>query len=323
MLSIVIITRNTKDLLANLLVSIRQDTSLRPLLKEIVVVDNASSDQTGQLLKENFPEVLYLANTENRGFAAAANQGSAMATGDFLLFLNSDTRLIPGEIEKVLYVMRDDPTAGVAGPQLVYEDMRPQRSFASLPSLLLELVPSWALALVSPAKHGARPAASSPARDVESLIGAALFVRARTMRSLGGFDEGFFFFLEETDFCVRARQSGYRVLLLPSAKVIHLQGKTVRQTWIKGRIEYAISLYRFIRKYHSDAYYRAFVLVRVVKGLLFLFAATLLPFLLISRSIRRKYGYYGRMLFWHLKGLPDDAGLRSVVQLQFDTNSPK
>jgi GT2 family glycosyltransferase len=303
MLSIIIVTRNTAELLASLLTSIRQDTSLRPLLKEIIVVDNASSDGTGQLFNEKFPEVLYLKNNENKGFAAAANQGSTLATGDFLLFLNSDTRLLPGEVEKVLSFMKDDATIGIAGPQLVYEDMRPQRSFASSPSLLLEVVPFVRL---TPTQ-----ATASSARDVDSVIGAAMFVRAHVMRVLEGFDEGFFFFLEETDFCMRARQSGYRVLFFPSGRVIHLQGKTVRRTWVKGRIEYAISLYKFIRKYHSDVYYKTFILVRVVKSLLFLLVATLLPFLLFSESTRRRYSYYGQLLLWHARGLPDDAGLRS------------
>jgi hypothetical protein len=312
MLSIIIVTRNTGELLSSLLASIRQDTSLRPFLREIIVVDNASSDGTGQLLNENFPEVLYLKNNENRGFAAAANQGSALATGDILLFLNSDTRLLPGEVEKVLSFMKDDATIGIAGPQLVYEDMRPQRSFAKAPSLLLEIVPFVRLAPTAPAGYGIKRANSSPTvRDVDSVIGAAMFVRAHVMRILEGFDEGFFFFLEETDFCVRAKQSGYRVLFLPFARVIHLQGKTVRRTWVKGRIEYAISLYKFIKKYHSDAYYKTFILVRVVKSLLFLLVATLLPFLLLSESTRRKYRYYGQLLLWHAKGLPDDAGLRS------------
>ena len=311
MLSIIIVTRNTGELLASLLASIRQDTSLRPFLREIIVVDNASSDGTGQLLNENFPEVLYLKNNENRGFAAAANQGSALATGDILLFLNSDTRLLPGEVEKVLSFMKDDATIGIAGPQLVYEDMRPQRSFANAPSLLLEVMPFVRLAPTVPARDGMKRVTSSSARDVDSVIGAAMFVRAQVMRILEGFDEEFFFFLEETDFCVRAKQSGYRVLFLSFARVIHLQGKTVRRTWVKGRIEYAISLYKFIKKYHSDAYYKTFILVRVMKSLLFLLVATLLPFLLFSESTRRKYSYYGRLLLWHAKGLPDDAGLRS------------
>jgi N-acetylglucosaminyl-diphospho-decaprenol L-rhamnosyltransferase len=311
MLSIIIVTRNTAELLAGLLTSIRQDVSLRPLLREIIVVDNASTDGTDQLIDQNFPEVHYLPNVENRGFAAAANQAVPIATGDFLLFLNSDTRLLPGELEKVLASMKDEATIGIAGPQLVYEDMRLQRSFANAPSLLLEVVPLFILELIFPVKYGKIQKESSLPTEVESVIGAALFVRAHVLRILRGFDERFFFFLEETDLCVRARQSGYSVFSFPSARVIHLQGKTVRQTWVKGRIEYAISLYKFIKKYHSDPYYRAFLVVRVIKSLLFLIVATLLPFLLFSESTRKKYAYYGQLILWHLKGLPDDAGLRS------------
>ena len=310
MLSIIVVTRNTKELLSGLLHSIRQDASLRPLLREIILVDNASTDGTEEIVRECFPEARYVKNLENRGFAAAINQASAMASGNFLLFLNSDTRLLPGQVEKLVTFMKGDPSAGIVGPQLVYEDMRPQRSVANVPSLLLEVVPPFLLKLLFPRKYDVRDKTSLP-KDVESLIGAAVIVRADLLRALGGLDERFFFFLEETDFCVRARQKGYRVVLFPSANVIHLQGKTVRQTWVKGRIEYTISLYRFIRKYHSERYYKTFAAVRVVKGLLFLLVTTLLPFLLLGASMRRKYGYYARLLLWHVKGRPDDAGLRS------------
>ena len=311
MLSIVIITHNTATLLVGLLASIRQDLSLRPLLREIVVVDNASTDETAQLVSKSYPEVHYLKNNKNRGFAAAANQGSALATGDFLLFLNSDTRLIPGELEKVLSVISNQASIGVAGPQLVYEDMRLQRSFASVPSLLGEVVPFFILNALCPAKYGKSRKGSDGPREVETIIGAAMFVNARILRSLGGLDERFFFFLEETDLCVRVARSGYKVLFFPSAQVVHLQGRTVKQTWVKGRIEYAISLYKFIEKYHSAGYFKLFVGVRLLKSFLFLLLATLLPFLLLSESTRRKYGYYNRLILWHARGRPDDAGLKS------------
>jgi hypothetical protein len=309
-LSIIIVTRNTKELLSGLLLSIRQDASLRPLLREIILVDNASTDGTEEVVRDSFPEARFVKNSENRGFAAAINQASAMASGNVLLLLNSDTRLLPGHVEKLVSFMKDNPSAGIVGPQLVYEDMRPQRSFANVPSLLHEVVPLFLLKVLFPRKYDARDKTGLP-RDVESLIGAAILVRAALLRALGGLDERFFFFLEETDFCVRARQKGYRVVLFPSANVIHLQGKTVGQTWVEGRIEYAISLYRFLRKYHSEIYCKVFAAIRVVKSLLFLLVTTLLPFLLLGESMRRKYGYYARLLLWYVKGRPDDAGLRS------------
>ncbi len=142
-----------------------------------------------------------------------------------------------------------------------------------------------------------------------------MFVSARVFRSLRGLDEQFFFFLEETDFCVRARKKSYRVLFVPSARVVHLQGKTVKQAWVRGRIEYAISLYKFIQKYHSGAYFKLFVLVRLAKSVLFLLVSTLLVFLLLDASVRRRYAYYSRLLLWHIQGCPDDAGLRANSQV--------
>lgn len=311
MLSVLIVTRNTKDLLADLLTSIRNDASLRPHLKELIVVDNGSTDGTDEMTTERFPEVLYLKNEENRGFAAAVNQGLARSSGDFLLLLNSDTRLIPGEFQKLLFFMVQNPSIAVAGPQLVYEDMRPQRSVANVPSLLTEVVPSFVLERLFPKSFGVKRSDSKAPRDVPSLIGAALIIRTAAARLLRGFDERFFFFLEETDFCVRARGKDYRVVFYPLARVIHLQGRTVRRTWVRGRIEYAISLQRFIGKYHSDLYERCFGMVRVSKALLFLAGVSLLPFLLLGASVRRKYLYYAGLLHWHARGRPDDAGLRS------------
>jgi N-acetylglucosaminyl-diphospho-decaprenol L-rhamnosyltransferase len=310
-LSIIIITRNTAKLLIGLLASIRQDASLEPLLNEIIVIDNGSTDETSELVTKTFPAVHLLKNNQNRGFAAAANQGAAKATGDALLFLNSDARLISGEVGKVLSFLKEQPTIAIAGPQLVFEDMRPQRSYAYAPSLLLEVVPFLILKLLLPARYGTSARDSHNPREVESVIGAAMFVNREALRALGGFDERFFFFLEETDLCVRAARSGYGVFFLPSARVIHLQGKTVRQSWVKGRIEYAISLYKFIAKHHSAGYFRIFVAVRLMKSLLFLLVATFLPFLLLSKSIRRKYEYYGRLIIWHTKARPDNAGLQS------------
>ena len=311
MLSILIATRNTRDLLADLLTSIRNDASIAPHLKELILVDNGSTDGTEEMTRERFPEVLYLRNEENRGFAAAVNQGLARSTGEILLLLNSDTRLIPGELQKLRFFMVQNPSVAVAGPQLVYEGMELQRSVANVPSLLAEVVPSSILERLFPNSFGVKRSDIKAPHDVPSLIGAALMIRTAAARLLGGFDERFFFFLEETDFCVRARGKDYRVIFFPLTRVVHLQGRTVRRTWVRGRIEYAISLHRFIGKYHSHLYEGLFAMVRVSKSLLFLVGVSLLPFLLFSASVRRRYAYYARLLHWHAKGRPDDAGLRS------------
>ena len=99
------------------------------------------------MVRESFPFATLLRNEENRGFAASANEGFNASSGKFVLFLNSDTLLIPGEALKMHTHMERFPLAGICGPQLVYQDLRPQRSAARTPSLLLEIVPGSLLDL--------------------------------------------------------------------------------------------------------------------------------------------------------------------------------
>ena len=309
-LSIVIIARNNRDLLQSLLASIEADSSLSKHDTEIIVVDNGSTDGTDAMLARRFPRVQLVRNEENRGFAAAVNLGYRRSTGEFVLLLNSDTRLIPGELSKMLDYMAREARVGIVGPQLVYEDLRPQRSFALTPSLALELLPRSLLERLLPGRFRTKGRGVSDPIQVESLIGAAMLVRRSVLDSLDGFDERFFFYLEETDFCLRAGRKGFGVVFFPGARLIHLQGKTIRKSWIAGRIEYSISLYKFLKKYRSRIYYQTFVTIRAGKALLFLLPVTLLPFFLLDRSMRRKYNYYFRLLAWHLRGCPDNAGLR-------------
>lgn len=338
-LSIVIITRNTKDLLRNLLKSIEADNSLKPFLREVIIIDNFSTDGSNTMVHKEFPWVFLVKNDRNKGFAAAANIGITCAEGDYIFFLNSDTMLIEGEAATMVQFMDENPDAGICGPQLVYEDMRPQRSYAHIPSLLFEIFPRSLLELLFPARYSTEsskcfsvdqtsstsnselktqncPMPATPdfvpprvGHDVPSLIGAAIVVRRKLLHDLGGFDERFFFFLEETDLCVRAREIGALVVFLPHVKVVHLQGKTVRRQWIKGRIQYNISLYKFIRKHHAALYYSIFQGVRFAKSFIVPLVLSILPFLLLHRRTRRTYIYYLKLLLWHLRGCPDNAGL--------------
>jgi len=322
-LSIVIITRNTKDLLRNLLTSIEADNSLNHKLKDIIVIDNYSTDGTDTIVQKEFPRVFLHKNDRNRGFAAAANMGTSHSQGNYILFLNSDTLLIEGEVAAMVQFMEESPDVGICGPQLVYEDMKPQRSFAHIPSLLFEIIPPSLLELLFPAKYSTNPyhkdsesprpsslvPRSSASFDVPSLIGAAIIVRKKLLEDLGGFDERFFFFLEETDLCVRAREKGARVILLPHTKVVHLQGRTVRKNWVQGRIQYNISLYKFIRKHHTPLYYHTFQGIRFLKSFFVPLVLSVLPLFLFHKRTRRTYIYYLNLLRWHMRGCPDDAGL--------------
>ncbi len=301
-LSIVIITKDTRELLEGLFDSIEKDTSLTSLGREIIVIDNASTDGTEKFVKSACPHARYIRNDRNAGFAVAVTQGARAAAGRYVLLLNSDTRLIEGEVAKMVAAAGEIPDLAVMGPQLVYEDLSLQRSVAAVPGLTGEVIPGSGR-VSQPASDGN----TGPARDVESLIGAAIMIRKAAFDDLHGFDERFFFFLEETDFCVRARQKGYRVVFFPGARVIHLQGRTVRKTWVKGRMEYNISLRKFMKKHHGRLYLTAFDAVRLAKSLAFVIAV---PLSLFGSRMRLRYSYYLNLVVWYMRACPDDAGLR-------------
>ncbi len=251
------------------------------------------------MVQQEFPDAVYIRNEVNAGFAAAVNRAGRTARGKYILFLNSDTLLIEGEIAKMAGIADTIDNLGIMGPQLVYEDLKLQRSVASIPRLSGEVLPG------SQRMKSGSP--SQEVQDVESLIGAAIMVRKSAFDAVAGFDERFFFFLEETDYCVRLRQAGYRVVFCPAARVIHLQGKTVRKTWVKGRLEYNISLRKFIRKHHSALYGFAFDSVKFIKALLFV---VFTPFLLLGENSRLRYLYYCKLVDWYFSGCPDTFGLK-------------
>ncbi len=302
-LSIVVITKDTRELLEGLLHTIAQDVSLVPIGFETIVIDNASTDGTDLLVAGSFPGVAYVRNARNMGFAFSVNEGRRHAKGRFILFLNSDARLIEGEIAKMAALAEGLPDAAIMGPQLVYEDLGDQRSVAAVPVLSDEF---FLRSLRGRGHAAAGKGGTGQCVDVESLIGAAIMVRKDLFDDLGGFDERFFFFLEETDFCVRARQRGFKVVFFPGIRVVHLQGATVRRTWVDGRMEYNISLRKFFRKHYGTACTLVFDAVRFIKALVFV---VFTPFSIFSAKMRMRYSYYLKLLWWYLRGCPDNAGL--------------
>ncbi|MBP1750805.1 MAG: putative glycosyltransferase, partial [Deltaproteobacteria bacterium] len=137
--SIVIITKDTRELLKNCLGSIAKDTSLTALGIETVIIDNASTDGTDSMVREEYPDTVYIRNDVNTGFAAAVNRATRTARGTYILLLNSDTLLIEGEAVKMTGIADSIDNLGILGPQLVYEDLSLQRSVAQIPGLAGEL----------------------------------------------------------------------------------------------------------------------------------------------------------------------------------------
>ena len=303
--SIIIVTRNTSELLGRALNSIRESND--GLRKEVLVVDNGSDRETPELVRTRYPEIVYLPQRQNLGFARANNQGARQARGAFLLLLNSDARLKPDSLGESVQHLREHPQCGVVGVQLLNTDGSRQNSIANDPSLATELLNKSMLRLFFPRRFPGKSRVYEAPQQVESVIGAFLLTRRDVWERLGGLNEGYFFFLEETDYCRRVRRVGLSVDHLPGVEVWHDQGQTVRQVKVPARVEYWRSRYFYFRQHHSPSYQwivRTGLVVRLLVG--FLGNAVLA---VASPRFRDKCRLQGALLRWHWAGCPSTPSL--------------
>lgn len=312
-LSVVIVNWNTCDLLRDCLRSLQEQ--VEGLTLEIFVVDNGSSDDSVAMVREEFPSVRVIENGRNLGFARANNVALRQASGRFWLLLNSDTVVEKGALEGLLRTMEQDSTIGVAGLQLLNEDGTLQNSVSNAPTLLTELGNKRLLRLLWPARYPGKEHHYQEPLQVESVIGACLMVRREAAEEVGLLDEDYFFFLEETDWCVRMRKAGWQVVHDPRFTLYHLQGKSAGKVNVRARIEYWRSRYTFFRK-HSGWLVRAVLLsgllLRLSVNLLAMTLANLLSCCTRPR-LRNKQQVYAGVMLWHLRGCPADGGLEKRV----------
>jgi hypothetical protein len=247
----------------------------------------------------------------NVGFARGANLGAHEARGEFFLLLNSDARLQPDALRLAVEWMRANPGCGIAGAQLFYPDGKKQNSIANFPSLATELLNKFALRALWPDRFPGKEQEYREPLEVESVVGAFFLVRREVWEKLVGMDERFFFFLEETDFCLRARQAGFRTMHLPQVRVWHGQGQTAKQDLSAARIEYWRSRYAYFAKHHSLAaciVLRVGLVVRLIVDSIFSGLVTALTLGEAGRW-REKFAVHRMLFFWHLRGRPDGVGL--------------
>jgi GT2 family glycosyltransferase len=311
-LSVVVVTWNTRELVLDCLASVEQEA--RSLLEatglavEIAVVDNASSDGTAQSIREGHAGVRVIELSRNLGFAAGANAGLRELRGRYVLLLNSDTRVVGGALERCLRFLDQNPEVGIVGPQLLNPDGSVQNSIHNYPILATELFPKGVFQFLFRRRFPSRRWVGSEPIEVEALLGAALFVRAKLIAEVGPLPEEYFFFLEETDWCLRSRKAGWRVVYLPTASVVHLSGgSSKRRNPALTRIEYHRSLYHFFRK-HRGAVRMAMVLsLRIVKALFYVL--TQAPLVLAGARHRAHWRVHWDVLAWHLRGCSAGVGL--------------
>jgi GT2 family glycosyltransferase len=192
---------------------------------EVVVVDNASGDRIADRLAREVPGARVLVEKENRGYGAACNRGARESGGRWLLFVNSDAFLQPRCAEKLVRALEEDRTAALAGPRLLNEDGSLQASIQRLPGPWRIFCESSGLAAATGgvgifSGHARTRQDHSRRRAVEALMGAVLLARRTAFEHVGGFDEAFFLYAEESDLMARLRSRGWGVLFVPDALAI-------------------------------------------------------------------------------------------------------
>ncbi len=302
-ISIIIVNWNTRELLRKCLESV--EATLPQLSSEVIVVDNASTDASAAMLRELFPSVRLIENSENRGFGAANNQGLRIMRGRYALLLNSDALLTANAVVELFTYLEGHPDVAMACGQLLNADGSMQNSIAAFPTLLTLMTNTSLLEYLFPRRFPSKRHPSPAPAEIDSAVGACLFVRKSAIDAVGMFDERYFFFFEETDWAYRMRRAGWKVVHVPTAFIYHFQGQSIGRN-LPSRIAFYRSRYQFFHKWRNRPYYiavRTVIPLRLLLDWLLTFLGNLL-LLGTNREIRDRLAIYSHLLLWHIRGCP-------------------
>jgi GT2 family glycosyltransferase len=226
--TVIVVSYNTRELVRRCVTSVLKETD-PPL--HVIVVDNASADGTAEMVRRDFPSVTLIANRDNRGFAAANNQGMAVARGRYVLLLNPDTEVFEGALAATARFADEHPDAAVVGCKVVGTDGHRQNTIfrtkrvgelminALLPNKLMRRSRLFGRSRYADLDRDA-------VQDVETVAGCFMFVRREAIERVGVMDEDFFIYGEESEWCFRFRRAGLKVKYFPGASILHHGGRS-------------------------------------------------------------------------------------------------
>jgi GT2 family glycosyltransferase len=257
-LSIVIVSYNTGEYLKRCLTSLYQNSS--DLLREVIVVDNASNDGSVEMVEAGFPEVTLIRNASNLGYATAVNQGIRDSSGRHILILNPDIEVLDASVRELWEFMERTPDAGIAAGKLLNPDGSLQmscRTFYTLPVVLLrrtllgKIFPNSRLVR----EHLMLDWDHNSDREVDWVTGACMMVRREAYEGVGGMDERFFLYFEDVDWCYRMKKHGWKVYYVPSSIMKHhYRRESARLLPDKKLVSHLLSTFRFYDKWGSALY---------------------------------------------------------------------
>ena len=295
-LSISIVSWNTRELLRDCLRSIHEDS--RSAGWEVFVVDNASRDGSADMVEESFPAVEVIRSRENLGFGGGNNLALARARGRHLLVLNADTRVDPGALGAMVDFADRNPGVGAVGPRL--EDGRGslRRSWGRTPGALSLIAHKLLLHRLFPGHRLAR-SRSLGGVDVGWVTGACLMVRREAAEAAGPLDDGMFMCHEDVEWCMRLGRAGWRVVYHPQSRVVHHEGRSIRQRLGEMLVVSQQSQYYLFQKHFGRGRLH---FLRLLTGLEMILRASIWSLLWLARPAARgeaadRLGAYRRILW--------------------------
>jgi GT2 family glycosyltransferase len=236
------------------LASLSTQASSYPM--ETIVVDNASSDGSADQVAALYPDVRLIRNAENVGFAKANNQAVSVSTGRYLCFVNSDVKVLPHCVTRLVDFCEENPDVGMVGPRIIGGDGKLQRSCRGFPTVWNMFCRAVALDTFFPGNkiftgYSLSHWPQDSVRPVDILSGCFWLVRRRALSQVGLLDENFFMYGEDMDWCKRFRANRWQVVFLPSAEAIHYGGASSSNSPVRFYIEKQKADLQYWRKHHS------------------------------------------------------------------------
>lgn len=231
-ISIIIVSYNTSEVLKNCLTSIYKNLS-EDISFEVIVVDNASTDNSLEMIKTQFSKVTVIANTENEGFSKANNKGVRVAKGEYLLFLNPDTEIVAEDtlkVEQLIEFLHNHPQVGAVTPKVLLPNgsiddachrgfPTPWNAFCHFAGLA-KLFPKSKI--FSGYSLGWKDLGTT--HEIDACAGACMLVKREAGEQVGWWDEDYFWYGEDIDFCYRLKEKDWRIYYIPSSTILHLKG---------------------------------------------------------------------------------------------------
>jgi len=269
--SVVIVSWNAREYLMQCLASLSQEACRYPM--EIIVVDNASSDGSADSVATSYPSVRLIRNADNVGFAKANNMAVSVSTGRYLCFVNSDVKVLPHCISRLVDFCEERPNVGMVGPRIIGGDGALQRSCRGFPSVWNMSCRALALDSLFPkirmfTGYSLSHWPQDSVQPVDILSGCFWLVRRQALIQIGMLDEDFFMYGEDMDWCKRFWMQRWQVVFVPSAEAIHYGGASSSNSPVRFYIERHRADLHYWKKHHSRAAVAIYFLISCLHVLL-------------------------------------------------------